>query len=188
MMFDRKIAGGALLGVTVAIGSMVGASALRNSSDTASNVPGSRTLLTGADALAAGCQPLEAAVIQEISLRGERVLNSQCVTLSQPMTAAPSDGFSTMASSSLIPAAYQPQPAVLAAPVAPVVAPAPRRTRQAARTVDSGRTWKKTALIIGGSTAAGAGIGGLIGGKKGALIGSAIGGGGSTIYEAMKRR
>jgi hypothetical protein len=52
----------------------------------------------------------------------------------------------------------------------------------------SGRTWKKTALVIGGSTAAGAGIGGLIGGKKGALIGSAIGGGSSTIYEAMKRR
>ena len=46
-----------------------------------------------------------------------------------------------------------------------------------------GRNWKKTALVIGGSTATGAGIGALIGGKKGALIGAAIGGGASTIYE-----
>ena len=46
--------------------------------------------------------------------------------------------------------------------------------------------WTKTALVIGGSTASGAGIGGLIGGKKGALIGAAIGGGASTIYESRQ--
>jgi hypothetical protein len=51
----------------------------------------------------------------------------------------------------------------------------------------SRRNWGKTALVIGGSTAAGAGVGGLIGGKKGALIGAALGGGASTIYEAVKR-
>ena len=49
------------------------------------------------------------------------------------------------------------------------------------------RSWKKTAMVIGGSTAGGAGLGGLIGGKKGALIGAALGGGASTIYEASKR-
>lgn len=49
------------------------------------------------------------------------------------------------------------------------------------------RSWGKTALVIGGSTAAGAGVGGIIAGKKGALIGAAIGGGASTIYEAVKR-
>ena len=37
--------------------------------------------------------------------------------------------------------------------------------------------------MIGGSTAAGAGLGGIFGGKKGALIGAAIGGGASTIYQ-----
>jgi len=42
-------------------------------------------------------------------------------------------------------------------------------------------------MIVGGSTAAGAGIGGVIGGKKGALVGAAIGGGASTLYEATKR-
>ena len=50
----------------------------------------------------------------------------------------------------------------------------------------SGRDWKKTALMIGGSTAAGAGLGGIFGGKKGALIGAALGGGASTLYEARK--
>ena len=49
-----------------------------------------------------------------------------------------------------------------------------------------GRNWKKTALVIGGSTATGAGIGAIVGGKKGALIGAAIGGGASTLYEARK--
>jgi hypothetical protein len=60
--------------------------------------------------------------------------------------------------------------------------PAPRRVAR------PHRSWQKTALVIGGSTATGAGIGGLIGGKKGALIGAAIGGGASTIFEAGKRR
>jgi hypothetical protein len=50
------------------------------------------------------------------------------------------------------------------------------------------RTKTKTALIIGGSAASGAGVGGIIGGKKGALIGAAIGGGAASIYEASKRR
>jgi hypothetical protein len=50
------------------------------------------------------------------------------------------------------------------------------------------RSWQKSALIIGGSTATGAGIGGIIHGKKGALIGAALGGGASSIYEGAKRR
>ena len=73
-------------------------------------------------------------------------------------------------------------------------APAPRRVttaRRAATTTQvverrSGRDWKKTALVIGGTTATGAGLGAIFGGKKGALIGAAIGGGASTIYEARK--
>ena len=49
------------------------------------------------------------------------------------------------------------------------------------------RNWKKTALVIGGSSATGAGLGALFGGKRGALIGAAIGGGASTIYETTKK-
>ena len=58
--------------------------------------------------------------------------------------------------------------------------------RTVTRVERPGRDWKKTALVIGGTTAAGAGIGGIFGGGKGALIGAAIGGGASTIYEAVK--
>ena len=50
------------------------------------------------------------------------------------------------------------------------------------------RSWGKTALVIGGSAATGAGIGGLVHGKKGALIGSALGGGVASLYEGAHRR
>ena len=50
-----------------------------------------------------------------------------------------------------------------------------------------GRDWKKTAMVIGGTTAAGAGLGAIFGGKKGALIGAALGGGAGTLYEVKKR-
>jgi len=67
----------------------------------------------------------------------------------------------------------------------------PAATRRTTRTQEvertPGRDWKRTALIIGGSSATGAGVGAIFGGKKGALIGAAIGGGASTIYQTMKQ-
>jgi hypothetical protein len=84
-------------------------------------------------------------------------------------------------------------PAPVAQEVRPVrtvaASPAPAAPRRAATTARADaprRDWKKTALIIGGTTASGAGVGAIFGGKKGALIGAAIGGGASTIYEATK--
>jgi hypothetical protein len=50
------------------------------------------------------------------------------------------------------------------------------------------RDWKKTVLVVGGSTATAAGIGALVGGKKGALVGGALGGGLSTLYETTRGR
>ena len=82
--------------------------------------------------------------------------------------------------------AAQPVPVNQVRPVQTAAsAPAPRRT--AVRADRPRRDWGKTALVIGGSTAGGAGLGGIFGGKKGALIGAAIGGGASTIYEATKK-
>lgn len=64
-----------------------------------------------------------------------------------------------------------------------------RTSRRVTRVVERPRRdWKKAAMIIGGTTATGAGIGGIVGGKKGALVGAAIGGGASTIYEMTKDR
>ena len=81
------------------------------------------------------------------------------------------------------------QPLAYGTPVSQplVLQNAPRSTVQ--RTVvrrDAGRNWKKAALLVGGSTATGAGVGAIFGGKKGALIGAAIGGGASTLYESTK--
>jgi len=63
---------------------------------------------------------------------------------------------------------------------------APRRVVRRSVARDGQRNWKKTAMVIGGTTAASAGIGGIFGGKKGALIGAAIGGGASTLYETTR--
>jgi hypothetical protein len=63
---------------------------------------------------------------------------------------------------------------------------APRRAPVARVAKTSSRNWKKTAMVIGGSSAAGAGVGGIFGGKKGALIGAAIGGGAGTLFEVAK--
>ena len=50
------------------------------------------------------------------------------------------------------------------------------------------RTKTKSALVIAGAAATGAGVGGALKGGKGALIGAAIGGGAASIYEAAQRR
>lgn len=73
------------------------------------------------------------------------------------------------------------------APRQTVSRPAPVRERVVVEQAPEKRSWRKTALVIGGSSAAGAGVGGLIHGGKGALIGAAIGGGAASIYEATKR-
>ena len=98
-----------------------------------------------------------------------------------------------------VPISYfaSPQP-VAQQPVAyaPVYAPAPQQAvyrttepRIVSQTVETkpARSKTKTALVIGGSAASGAGVGGMIGGKKGALIGAALGGGAASIYEATRR-
>jgi hypothetical protein len=56
------------------------------------------------------------------------------------------------------------------------------------REVRRGRSVKKSAVIIGSTAGIGAGVGAAINGKKGALIGAAIGGGGAAIWDQMTRR
>jgi len=65
-------------------------------------------------------------------------------------------------------------------------APAPARTTPVVTKQKPTRSWQKRAMVIGGSSGAGAGIGALIGGSKGALIGAALGGGAGTVYEMQK--
>src|SRR5262245_15034351 len=58
-----------------------------------------------------------------------------------------------------------------------------------ARTVEvrRGRSWQKSALIIGGSAAGGAGVGALLGGGSGAKKGAVVGGIGGLVYDLATR-
>ncbi len=144
--------------------------------------------------VAVNCEPGQQAMVRQIATGAEPQVSVQCVTTG--MAGAQQVAYDQfgrpietglMAAPGYVPALYT-QP-VLEAPQPIVARTTPvRRTSTAARQVDSRRSWKKTALVIGGSAGAGAGIGAIVGGKKGALIGAAIGGGGAGIYEAIKRR
>ncbi len=50
------------------------------------------------------------------------------------------------------------------------------------------RSVKKSAVIIAGSTAAGAVVGGLVKGRKGALVGGILSGGAATVWDQVTRR
>ena len=49
------------------------------------------------------------------------------------------------------------------------------------------RSWKRSAVIIGGATAGGAGVGALLGGKSGAKKGAVAGLVGGTVYDIATR-
>ena len=124
------------------------------------------------------CAAGERALVRQVVLNGQPVSQVACV--------ADAGAFATDGAIAQAPVA---RPVSYRAPRANTIAQrrvvyqerAPRQTAQAKR------SWTKRLLVIGGSTAAGAGVGGLVGGKKGALIGAALGGGASTIWEATKR-
>jgi hypothetical protein len=73
---------------------------------------------------------------------------------------------------------------VQARPVSYEPRPYPRTTT---RRVATGRTWKKSAVIIGGSTAAGAGVGALLKGGSGAKKGAVVGLVGGVVYDIATR-
>lgn len=140
------------------------------------------------------CQPYEEAVLRRAFVGGREVTDVTCITR-MGSTYAPFDSATVASDPRLAQGrqivysqpAYQPvyRDPIVTRPVTRST-PVRRSTTTDARR-ESGRSWGKTAMIIGGATGGGAGIGGLIGGKKGALIGAAVGGGAATIYESTKR-
>ncbi len=141
-------------------------------------VANSNSIATASGPVMINCAAGERALVRQVVLNGEPVSQVACV--------ADAPAFASDASMSTVPLA---QSVSYQAPRATTIAQ--RRVvyqeRAPRQTVQARRSWTKPLLVIGGSTAAGAGIGGLVGGKKGALIGAALGGGASTIYEATKR-
>lgn len=135
--------------------------------------------------VAVSCAPGQQTLVRQAVVNGETVARVECV------------GAEVVATTGDVAGLYRQAAPVAAAPVA--AAPAVYRAatysdevvyeRPARRVVrKSGRSWQKSAVIIGSSAGVGAGVGALMGGKKGALIGAAIGGGGAAIWDQATRR
>jgi hypothetical protein len=157
---------------------------------------------TGAP-IAVNCGPGQQALIRSSSINGQAVSQVDCVAAvsTAPMPAVPAAYAAPAAAPTAVsyPAAVPVQQVssevetvrVVERPVYRQAArPASYRTAEYVpeRRVDTGRSWKKSALIIGSSAGIGAGVGAATGGKKGALIGAAIGGGGATIWDQITRK
>jgi hypothetical protein len=137
------------------------------------------------------CEPQQEALLRRSFVSGREVAEVTCVSprstynesaLTDPRSAA-------YGQSDIVTAPAVRTQAVRPRTVERVVYREPRAAASTRQSVDAKkRSWKKTALVIGGGTGAGAGIGAIAGGKKGALIGAAIGGGAATVYEVAKRR
>jgi len=134
------------------------------------------------------CEPSQEATLQRSFVAGREVAQVTCVS----RVAAPQAVYAPGPAYYQGPAGFASQPDIVERPVTRTQTVRPRAQRvvytQAREEVKPKRSWKKTALVIGGSAGAGAGIGALAGGKKGALIGAAIGGGSGAVYEVIKRK
>jgi hypothetical protein len=126
------------------------------------------------------CEPGQQALVRQSTVNGEPQVLVNCVSTPAAAQASYASGQAQYTQASYV------RP-VSTAPRVARASTVTRTTTAAQERSGSTRSWKTTALVIGGSTGAGAGIGGAVGGKKGALIGAAIGGGSAAIFEAIKR-
>ena len=196
----KAILGSALGGVVAGVVALVASAQGRTAPEAAwanAAQPNSPYAMTVADTRGANaatqptlvqCEPNQEATFQRSFVAGREVAQVTCVA----RVAAPQPVYAGAPSYYQAPARYAAQPDIVERPVVRTQTVRPRAQRvvyaQSREQVKPKRSWKKTALVIGGSAGAGAGIGALAGGKKGALIGAAIGGGSGAVYEAIKRK
>ena len=143
------------------------------------------------------CEPDQRTLVRPVVVNGATISQIECVA-ADPQAAAYARA-NTVAQPVAAGYSYAAQPVyreLAPAQVVPVQRTAsvarPIRTRQVVYDepvqIKKKRSVKKSVAIIGGSAAVGAGVGALAKGKKGALIGAAIGGGGAAIWDQITRR
>ena len=145
------------------------------------------------------CEPNQRTLVRPVVVNGAAVSQVECVsngeaplvaqnTIAQPVPVsyyrAPVARSAELTDTRYVPAATYPVAS------SPRVIPARQVVYddRPVREVKQGRSVKKSAVIIGSSAGIGAGVGAAVHGKKGALIGAAIGGGGAAIWDQMTRR
>jgi len=146
------------------------------------------------------CEPNQRTLVRPTLVNGVAMSQVECVSTGQPVAdvqyqqparfAAPVsyraarvvEGDQEIADARVIPASY------------PVTAARPVRTNQVVygddrqAPVKRTRSVTKSAVIIGSSAGAGAAVGAAVKGKKGALIGAVLGGGGAAVWDQITRR
>jgi hypothetical protein len=152
---------------------------------------------TGAP-IVVSCEPHQRTLVRPVVVNGATVSQVECIAAPQPVAQqlASQPQFVPTTAAPVAPQAYAQAESLPDARLLPVSQPAtvarPIPARQVVytepRRVESKRSVKKSAIIIGSSAGAGAGVGAAIGGKKGALIGAAIGGGGAALWDQITRR
>ena len=138
----------------------------------------------GATPVAVNCGPGQQALIRPSLIAGQTISQVECVPIpAMPAAVAAYPGMAAPVPAAYYGASMEPPVVYRAAPRQVVYRQAPRVVRR-----NTGRSWQKSAIIIGSSAGIGAGVGGAVKGKKGALIGAAIGGGAATIWDQATRR
>lgn len=183
------VAASALL-FTVGCGATQNPTAVR-AQEVAGGQPGSPVVVS--------CEPHQRTLVRPVVVNGQSLSQVECVAAAATTQQASAYAPAAQATPATYYAAPQPQRVVYEdlAPARVVQQPTyrqarPVRTRQVVYDepvrVKKNRSVKKSVAIIGSSAAVGAGVGALAGGKKGALIGAAIGGGGAAIWDQVTRR
>jgi hypothetical protein len=161
----------------------------------------------GATPMSIACEPNQRAVVRQVVVNGVPQAQAECVSVGVVGTTGVAPVAYTQAPAAVpvnyAPASYGYSQAALPAtqfvqqPVytQPVVrrSVAPQRVayqpaRERVVYAKPKRSVKKSAVIIGSSAGVGAGVGALIGGKKGAGIGALVGGGGAALWDQITRR
>ena len=180
------------VGTAAIVGSFFAGSTLTARSSTplfAADAPASR-VPADASALEVECEPGQRAVVRQataFAAGSVACMSSAAVGTTTPAAAyaAPSGQATSV---NYVPSRGYASPAVINEPVEvyrPRATPVRYQSRDVARPT---RSVKKSVVIIAGSTAVGATIGGLTRGKKGALIGGIVGGGAATVWDQVTRR
>jgi hypothetical protein len=180
------------LGVAIALLLMLGYTAVSGAGRDAS--AGAVEMSRGAQVLPAGiaiaCAPGQQALLKQVDTAGQPIVQVECVPVaglagSASLTSGYAPGVMGVGSMAS-PMGARAVPAVFTPSGDDVVYRRPARRTVVERR--SGRSWQKSAVIIGSSAGIGAGVGAAVGGKKGALIGAAVGGGGAAIWDQITRR